>query len=522
MEKFNSLLKYEKYFFVFVSILFLIPVIGNTYFVTVDGPAHLYNASLLKQLWFNNQTFLRSFFEINTQLNSNWINHIWDCIVGTALPSFLTEKSFLILYILFMPFAFRYLLHSIVEPSAKTKLSSYLIFPFIYSLPLRFGFFNFCFGIPILFFCLGLWLRNNKNYSLKKAIILSLLITLLYFSHLFNFILFGLIVFIYEMIEYFKNKNLSITVTRLKRVLIVSLPAIVFFVLFIISNNQYEHKPPVYSENKLLIQQLTEIGPVITMNHEDELPYSKIYFYVLCVLFILSIISFIKNRNQDQNKIAWLITAAVLSIIYFLFPDWISSGGFISIRLLLLFYLLIIVWIGIQEIELKFLIVPIAIILITSFAFLKYHYNLSKPYSDYAEEFAAAGTKIETGKTVLPLNYQQNLLFTNISNYMGCEKPIVVLDNYEPAKPHFPLLWKKGQCIYDIMLHYGNRTPQCIDIEKYETATGHKIDYISQWFYEDGIKDSCAVNTQTVLANQFNLIYESTSKRLKLFKRKND
>jgi hypothetical protein len=243
---------------------------------------------------------------------------------------------------------------------------------------------------------------------------------------------------------------------------------------------------------------------------------------VICVLFLISIISLIKNKNSYKSKLAWLIAPFIILIAYFFFPDWISSGGFISIRLLLYFYLLIIIWIGIQETSSKIIFIPVLILFITSLFFLKYHFNLSKPYSEIANEFTEAGKVIESGKIVLPLNYQQNLLYTNMSNYMGCEKPIIVLDNYEPTKPHFPLLWKKGQSVYDIMLFYGSRTPQCIDINKYETISGNRIDYISQWLYDANSKDSCALHTQSVLLNHFNLVYESESKRLKLFKRKNE
>ena len=133
MKKIKFLWKYEKYFFILFVFNSLIPLLSCKFFPTVDGPAHLHNANLLKHIWFKGNTNLLLFFDINHQLNSNLLNHIWFAIFGLFLPSFLVEKSILLFYVVSIPFSFRYLVKNVIDAPQSTRIASYLIFPFIYS-----------------------------------------------------------------------------------------------------------------------------------------------------------------------------------------------------------------------------------------------------------------------------------------------------------------------------------------------------------------------------------------------------
>ena len=168
MKKLNSLWKYEKYFFFLIVFISLLPIISSKYFPTIDGPAHLHNANLLRHIWFEGNTNLLQFFDFNKELNSNLVNHVWFAFGGLFLPSHLVEKSILVFYVIALPFSFRYLIRNIVDSENSGKVSSYLIFPLIYSFPFCIGFFNFCIGIPIILWCLGLWYKNKNNPSNKK------------------------------------------------------------------------------------------------------------------------------------------------------------------------------------------------------------------------------------------------------------------------------------------------------------------------------------------------------------------
>ena len=522
MKKLNSFWKYEKYFFLLIVFVSLVPVVSSKYFPTIDGPAHLHNANLLKHIWFEGNTSLLQFFDFNQDLNSNLVNHVWFALAGVFLPSYLVEKSILIVYVIALPYAFRYLIKNLVDAEASSKVSSYLVFPFVYSFPFCIGFFNFCIGIPIILWCLGLWFKNKNNQNFKPTIVLTILCTLLYFTHVFNFLLLGFILFFVIVKQMIEKRKEGLGLKQFIRPVIIFLPGLLLFLSFLMNNNKFEHEPPRYSTKEKLVDQILNAGPIITLNKDKEIGFTQTIFYSLCLLAILVIINNLRKRKEEFSKNSWFwFGLSVLAlVIYFVSPDWLSSGGFISIRLALFFYIVIIIWIAASSLPPIQLVVPMLAIVIAHALFMNYHNDETKVLSSDAMEATSAEFMMEENTVLLPLNYSDNWIHINYGSYVSTEKAIVNLDNYEATKPHFPLLWKKGESVYDLMQHYGDKNPPCTDIANYESVTKHRIDYISRWCFVDDKNDSCSIETSKVLATQFDLVYESPRKRLQLFKRK--
>src|SRR6476620_4955748 len=178
MERAKFLWKAEPFLFMLFVLITAIPILTHLYFLTVDGPAHLHNANLLKYYWFRNNNYLLNFFEINSHLNSNFVDHVWFAVSGLFLPPFLFEKSILIFYIFLMPYSFRYLAKRLVPDQNSARTAAYIIFPFVYSFTFRIGFFNFCIGLPVLLFTLAYWISNREILNTKKAVWLTVLVTL--------------------------------------------------------------------------------------------------------------------------------------------------------------------------------------------------------------------------------------------------------------------------------------------------------------------------------------------------------
>ena len=524
MKKINSLWKYEKYFFFLIVFISLLPVISSKYFPTIDGPAHLHNANLLRHIWFKGNTNLLLFFDMNKDLNSNLVNHVWYALAGLFLPSYLVEKSILVFYVIALPFSFRYLIRNIVDTKESCQVASYLIFPFIYSFPFCIGFFNFCVGLPFIFWITGMWFKNKDNRNLKPTILLSLLATFLYFTHVFNFLLLALALFFIILKEVIEKRKTKFDWKQFIRPGIIFLPGMLLFASFLLNNSKFEHEPARYLSHEKLVDQILGLGPIITLNLEKEVGFTTIIFYSMCALVVLAIIHSIRKRKEENTKksLFWLMLSVIVLILYFVSPDWLSSGGFISIRIALFFFLILIVWIGASGLPPIQLIVPVLTIVITHTFFMDYHNEEAKTLSSDAEEATSAEFMMEDNTVLLPLNYSNNWIHINYGCYVSTEKAIVNLDNYEATKPHFPLIWKKGESVYDLMKHYGDKNPPCTDIENYEKVTKHKIDYVSRWCFSSDNNDSCSVETSKVLSAQFDLVYESPRKRLQLFKRKKE
>jgi len=512
--------KYERSIFALFVLITALPVLLNTYFPTIDGPSHLHNANLLRQYWFHGNNFLLQFFELNTHLSSNLPDHLWFALGGLVLPASLTEKSILLFYLLALPFSFRYLLKGSAGDTHSVRISSYLIFPFVYSFTFRIGFFNFCCGIPVMFWTLGYWLRNREALTARKLAWLAFLSTLVYVFHIFNFLLLGIIVLLHELQYLLHSKGSAGVFTRLRTLFVMFIPGLALSALFYISNSSFRHAPPSYLAKAKLTQMLLQLDPVITLSYEREYRFAQLTGLVLGFLVLLVLRDYFKNRQRENFRPKWIFALLLVLLLYYVFPNWIASGGFISIRWALFFFLLLIILIGNKGLSPKLLIVPVALLMTSHLFFIKYHYGQTAVLSEEAKAFAEAQEQMNGNSVLLPLNYSGNWIQINSASYMSTEKNIICLDNYEAEKPHFPLLWKQGECVNAYMPGYETRNPPCTNIENYEQKTHRRIDYISRYCFDGSTNDSCTLHTTKEINTNFELIYTSLNGKLQLYKRK--
>ncbi|HEX8515127.1 MAG TPA: hypothetical protein VF868_02930 [Bacteroidia bacterium] len=521
MERANLWRKAEPVLFLLFVLYTAMPVLAHPFFPTVDGPAHLHNANLLKQYLFYGETSILNFFDVNTHLNSNFVDHLWFAVFGLFLPTHLVEKTILLFYVLALPYSFRYLVNNITANKVSGRIASYLILPFVYSFTFRIGFFNFCIGIPLVFWTLGYWIQHRGQMTVTKTIWLAFLATITYASHLFNFMLLGIILFTNEFQYIIRSGTLKGVINKIKAPVLIFLPGLLLSGIFFFSNSSYEHAPPTFLPFSKLTETITDLSPVITLSYEREILFARTHGCALLVLLLLCIYDFFKNRNKrEQFHPKWIFSALIVLVLFYVFPDCIASGGFISIRWALFFFLVLIILIASKELRPAWLILPIAVMLINHIFFIQYHDKETAVLSADAETLANAEKHMETNSVLLPLNYSTNWIHINHANYMATQKNIVNLDNYEPTKPHFPLIWKKGEQVYDLMQKYGNRNPPCINIPGYESKTGHRIDYLSRFCFDGNTSDSCNLIVEEEIKAKFELIHQSENRRLLLYKRK--
>jgi hypothetical protein len=512
--------KAEPFIFALFVLITSIPVISHPFFPTVDGPAHLHNGNLLKHYLFYNNSFLLDYFEFNKGLNSNFLDHFWFAVTGLFLPANLAEKSILIFYIISLPYAFRYLLRSINTNVCSASIASYLIFPFVYSFTFRIGFFNFCIGIPVVFWTLGYWIRNRESVTGTKMFKLMLLATTVYLSHVFNFMLLGIFLFTDEIQRIIKAGSIKNIHLKLKNAILVFVPGAILFIWFLVTNNNFEHAPPSFLPKERLLNMLLDINPVITLSVEKEILFTRILGIALVSLLTIMTISFLKKRDPELFQPKWMFSAFIVLVLFFVFPDWVVSGGFISIRWALFFFLTLIIMIGSFGLNPKQLALPVLLVMINHIVYINYHNEETKVLSDDAVALVSAEKHMEDNSVLLPLNYSANWIQINHACYLASERSIINLDNYEPTKPHFPLIWKSGEQVYDLMKLYGNRNPPCINIVNYENTTKHRIDYLSRFGFNGNTTDSCTQLVELEISRKFDLVYESSDKKVMLYKRK--
>src|SRR5665213_2059030 len=196
---FSGLNRSEPYLFFVVVLLNAWPLFTCKFFLTQDGPSHIYNSVLLRELIFGNDLSIHHVFSLNHELVPNMISHMLMATASCFLPAWMAEKIVLLIYFIGLPYVFRFFLS---KSSAPEIFLSALIIPFTYSYFFYLGFYNFLLALIPFFMVLTIWTSANKKINLRFILKFFLWLMLLYFSHLYVFVLALLLMGLHTCLEF--------------------------------------------------------------------------------------------------------------------------------------------------------------------------------------------------------------------------------------------------------------------------------------------------------------------------------
>lgn len=403
------------------------PFLYNTYFVSLDGPAHLYNARLIKELWFNNPVNASQLYAFNEHWVPNWISHFVMAILFVFLPDYWVEKTWVLLYIFLGALLFRNII-KIVQP--KNYFVSLLIIPLLPNALFFFGFYNFCFGFVAILLALYIYLKLRKKTSFLLFIALFFSFLILYFSHLYAFLLGLAIVLIFSF-----NFSKKVITKNSVVVLFAAIPALILTANYVLKIDSFS----IADENNFtsLVQNIVNVRSLLGLCIcEPWLFYSRLFGVALLVTLLFWSYFAIKEKHQwHLHQILLLLMVVVNLILYFVLPN----SNLLTDRLLLSFFFLLVLTIATLKI-------PIYAQILIAFAGLslelKYAKKLRKDLkflSNKVEETREVIEAIPTDAFVLSFNFSENWLFQHSASYIGSANGAVVLDNYETSRAWFPL-----------------------------------------------------------------------------------
>lgn len=533
---FELFTRHEKYFFWLLILVYLVPVWSFVFFPTLDGPAHLYNANILYQYGVD-ASYLSQFYTLNPSPEPNWIGHFILTFFTPVFPVSVCEKLILSIYIVLLPLSFR-LLAKTINPHGK--YTEYLVFPFIYCFTFYLGFYNFSLGICFFFFSLAYWIRNENRLGWLNVLLMSGLLTLVYFSHVFVFALLCITAGIYLTWNFLfdsvkaKQLYLSSYFKKAGLLLLAAAPGIVLTLNYLSVHATREEGQFIPAGE--LFKWLKEIRPLVTFNFEIESPFLfKLYYVFIFLILGLWAVKFLGIKSQRANEgvlllpgkpvsvinrqDVWLLVAAVVLVLYFILPDTMTNGGYVSVRVCLFFFFMLLAWFASQRIS-KWIAFPLVLVALwTTYGRVKYYMEVSRSLSADATEVFSVEPSIEKNKTLLPLNYSDNWMQGHFSNYLGTVKPLVIMENYEANNKYFPVLWKENMSPYDNMPGFWYRPP-CFEPWKYEERTKKPVDYVFTWCYRPELDDSCSAATMKKIDSLYTKIFTSPQGKAVLYKKK--
>jgi hypothetical protein len=470
-------------------LIYLIPIWVITYFPSQDGPSHLYNAQILKE--YNNSDYkFNEFYDLNLKIFPNWFSHAFLAGLMYVFPPLIAEKLLISIYIILFPLSLFYLINAVNKGNTSFGILGFL---FIYNYLFHMGFYNFVLSIPLFFFVLGYWWKNKDSLRYRNIIILNLLICVVFFCHLVSYVLALISIFVLSALYYRK---------KVKKTLLsfcYLLPSYVPFAIYIIGSDFLRSGKSAFG----FWQMPQLIIDFISM--KSLVSYSKYQFIITYILFAFIMYLFFWTLVNEKMKLKgniiqikldhrdyFLLISALVLVLYFFMPSSMGGGGFVTDRLSLYPFLIILPWFSVKQSKIHKYILHafIVIICIVNVVYVSYYYiTLDRDM----KEFVSKVDLIEKNKTILPMpldpygkSYRIGIFF-NSFGYYCLQNGGINLGNYEAGTAYFPTKYKEGfeRPPLVTVLH----APKTLDITK---CASMPIDYVIIWGTDPGIENEVA------------------------------
>jgi hypothetical protein len=526
----NQLQKYSKIIFSFCILLLMFPILSNTWMVTGDGPCHLYNAKILKDLfWGQNLDFYQSFYTLDLSLTPNLWDHLLFAAFQTILSPSMSEKLFFILYILTFAFGARYICEK-MQPNSIWAAVTVLLFTFHHLLMK--GFLNYSWSLAGAFWVIGYFLGHwDKLSDWKTGLKLCLLLLINYFMHPIGFvfamvgIVFSIIIILASHLMKSDAKDIIVEfITKLRPLLLIVLPAVLLYINFF---------------TKASFSKSLDWGSLVKINSlttyvEEELIYS---FTIgkMCILILLLGIPYRIYKGPTIHKGDGILLLGLFFVFLF-HANLIDDGMIGGDRLKFLPHLCLMFWLTTLR------IIPVVKMVISSVAVLFLILLSIERYPAYADasawvdDYMECEKYIEPNTKVLTLNYEyngtrpdgltiatMNWAFMHGTSYLGAMKPLILSDNYQAHMSWFPLNWRDQRfSFYNSTgidgITFENRPPRA-DINGYAAKSGkNPIEYVLIIGQKDVDKLHQHGLEITKSLESYELVCTSKSKKSQLYK----
>lgn len=432
----------ETWLFAALIVLHLLPIWMFPAAPTQDGPAHLSMAHALRQIDRPEGAYLREYLRPNREAIPNWFVFflLADALRPFSLP--VAEKILLSAYVILLPLAARQALRA-VRPGAG--FLAFLVFPFTYNYLLNMGFYNFCFSLAAFFFAVGFWLKHRGRLGPLRTIGLALLVLWTYFCHPVTLgVLVGTLLTLAGWRALLRRRLAGLAWTAA-----ACLPAVVLLLSFLRSRMA----GPV-SDMTLWakVRQLVSLYSLVSI--DSRMLYLSL---VLSILLALLTATTLVRRGQRRQLLPGdgLLVATVLLVgVYFVAPNEMGQGGFVTHRLNLFPFLVLILWLGTFSYAAPIKAALRSAASAISLVFLAATLALWAGLDAYLGEVLSAAPHLEPRRTLVTLSFSnagvdeigeqlsfRTWPFVHAGSLLAARRPVVDLSLYEAHEDYFPLTY---------------------------------------------------------------------------------
>jgi hypothetical protein len=225
--------------------------------------------------------------------------------------------------------------------------------------------------------------------------------------------------------------------------------------------------------------------------------------------------------------------------VYLMMPNVAAGGSWISTRLTLYPYLLLILWLGAQRLARLPTLALQAAGAVAALAILALHFAAYRQLNPYLDDYASVAAHIDRDATLLPICLSENghdrsggvlsprvKLFRQASGYLAAERDLIDLSNYEAITTYFPLRFRPEldprKTLYALEPEEDAPLPPPMILDYANRTHGQgRIDYVLVWDMRERPATLATQPTDALwrdLATAYDLIYTSPRQFARLYR----
>lgn len=416
------------------------------FFPTQDGPSHIYNLVILKDLLNGGQSW-GEFYVTRLGAIPNLGFHIIAYPLLTVFTPAVTEKIFITAYLLLMAVGVPFFMRSFDKPAFPF---SFLVFPVLFNFNLMMGFYSYCIAVPFFLMSFGLCYRWRNTSAGIRFIIYNMAGFVIYYMHL---IAFGMFALSLATIVLSESRGIKNSLRNLLNLTILISPLIINLLIYLLSTSEFR-STPVYIPLLKRFFDLVSLSTVTLSYWQSYLGF--LLFYVFLCLFAFSVYNKVKSSPQlncrlfvsDIGAMCLLYFSFALILICLLSPFNMGTGSYFNQRFP---WVITIVALPILHYptRLMFARFTSATLVLISILFFISNAEAMIQKNSIIEEFLR-GLEVDfpKGAFVMTYNtaddyYRVNVLL-HAESYYGLKKGVFVFGNYEANEKYFPISFKSN------------------------------------------------------------------------------
>ncbi len=491
----------------------ILPVWLFRYFPSHDGPIHIYNCLVLKDIFTSQHGIAQTYYTLNPQFPLNVLAHVLLTALTFVASPLVAEKLFLTIYAVTLGLSARYALASIRRQSL---FLSFLILPTVFNFTVYLGFYNFIIAIPIFFWTFGYWRRNAADLGWPKVAVLTAAFLVMYLAHLFVVAFAFLVIGIVVVAAVLRSQPFRFWRVPEFRTVYAMLPAAALASYFIIERSV----PTKYNNPLHSLRDLFHDNFIVAFYAGETV--IAIAFFLFIALATAWQIRNAAKRGASWKSDGYLIALAVGLFMYVVASNEMIGGGYTRIRLLLFVVFTNLFWLAQFHYSRRFIRFTQCLSIAMALSLALFHASAYRVLNPYLAEYASASGVMATGKSMLALNYsvqgrtaggkrisRRAGPFRHADAYAGIQRRLALIDDYEATTLLFPLIFLPGQNPFPAIVDLYDEPP-CADLDAYVAATHRRMDYVMIWFPEaQEPGNACVERVRKHLRENYTRIYSS-------------